>query len=379
MSSVQGSDTGNETFREEVQQNVQDMERNLRDLTTDLLSPLTRIRQTMPELEEPTRFNFEAFLVSIGVKRIDLTNLSAGGFTEVDDLSLVDNEAIETFDITPVSKSALRNYIIWRTANINQNDDLMELINVTKRDILRARDDNASTRTSNPGVTYRTTTDDSFENREGRDSILYDNLNRQSILMNENTRAVREMSIINARKQMKPFVETFKANTECPKFDGKEKNWHDFKRKFQAFLGSHGLSHLLKLPTTEGEVNFDPKYEEKNIWMYHILMSHVSRSALSYTRPQKDNFGQVVMNGQKLWVMICDWYEGETNKASMARMARAKLEMTVLKENGDIGTYLSSMNEQFQLLEDSGDLMSDRQQIEHICRNIKDKRYIMEC
>ncbi|MGH7974362.1 MAG: hypothetical protein ACREBR_02455, partial [bacterium] len=42
-------------------------------------------------------------------------------------------------------------------------------------------------------------------------------------------------------------------------------------------------------------------------------------------------------------------------------------------------TYLSSMNEQFQLLEDSGDLMSDRQQIEHICRNIKDKRYIMEC
>ncbi|MGH7954583.1 MAG: zinc finger CCHC domain-containing protein, partial [Gloeomargaritales cyanobacterium] len=37
------------------------------------------------------------------------------------------------------------------------------------------------------------------------------------------------------------------------------------------------------------------------------------------------------------------------------------------------------MNEQFQLLEDSGDLMSDRQQIEHICRNIKDKRYIMEC
>ncbi|MGH7954584.1 MAG: hypothetical protein ACREOZ_01335 [Gloeomargaritales cyanobacterium] len=338
MSSIQGSDTGNETFREEVQQNVQDMERNLQDLTTDLLSPLTRIRQTMPELEEPTRFNFEAFLVSIGVKRIDLTNLSAGGFTEVDDLSLVDNEAIETFDITPVSKSALRNYIIWRTANINQNDDLMELINVTKRDILRARDDNASTRTSNPGVTYRTTTDDSFENREGRDSILYDNLNRQSILMNENTRAVREMSIINARKQMKPFVETFKANTECPKFDGKEKNWHDFKRKFQAFLGSHGLSHLLKLPTTEGEVNFDPKYEEKNIWMYHILMSHVSRSALSYTRPQKDNFGQVVMNGQKLWVMICDWYEGENNKASMARMARAKLEMTVLKENGDIHT-----------------------------------------
>ncbi|MGH7973970.1 MAG: hypothetical protein ACREBR_00490 [bacterium] len=67
-------------------------------------------------------------------------------------------------------------------------------------------------------------------------------------------------------------------------------------------------------------------------------MSSIQGSDTGNESPQKDNFGQIVMNGQKLWVMICDWYEGENNKASMARMARAKLEMTVLKENGDIHT-----------------------------------------
>ncbi|MGH7955329.1 MAG: zinc finger CCHC domain-containing protein, partial [Gloeomargaritales cyanobacterium] len=96
-------------------------------------------------------------------------------------------------------------------------------------------------------------------------------------------------------------------------------------------------------------------------------------------KPKKDEDGEGISDGRKLWTDISDWYEGQNNKASMARMARAKIAQTILHKNGDIGTYLTILEEQFQLLEDSNDSMSERHQVETICNNISDTRYSMEC
>ncbi|MGH7974601.1 MAG: hypothetical protein ACREBR_03680 [bacterium] len=286
-------------------------------------------------------FDFNSFLVDIGVKQSDLPYLIQGGLTEIEDLLSIDNETVSEFAISPVSKGNLRNYITWRNANITAYSDLMDLVNVTKIGIIHARDRNRGDQDA--AVTVRRT---NAEQNDYRDTFLL----RQSVLLQD--------IADNSRKPEKPFVETFKANSECPKFDGKEKNWSDFKRRFTAYLGSHGLEHLLR-PKVENESNefFDPKYNEKNVWLHHTLMNDVGRMALSYTKMKKNNNGEIIKDGQSLWKKITDWYEGDSNKTSMARTARAKLATTILKKNGDIAAYISSMNEQFQLLEDSGEKM----------------------
>ncbi|MGH3053660.1 MAG: zinc finger CCHC domain-containing protein, partial [Gaiellaceae bacterium] len=293
-----------------------------------------------------------------------------GGLTEADDLIFIDNDAITAFDITPISKSVLRNYVVWRDDNVTAYKDISDYINVTKGDLINAR---RRRERGDIDVTAR-------KKESGYDMALFNNLQRQSILLGQQSSAIKDMAEATAKKHEKPFVETFKANSECPKFSGKDKHWSNFKRQFKAYLGAHGLLHLLKTKVTDmNKKDYDRKYDEKNAWLHHTLMNHVGRVALSYTTVQKDDDGEVIPNGQKLWSDISDWYEGDNNKASMARMARAKLQTTFLKNNQDMGTYLSMMDEQFQLLEDSGDMMSSRQQVEYLCRNIKDTKYTMEC
>ncbi|MGH3056436.1 MAG: hypothetical protein ACRDL7_15790, partial [Gaiellaceae bacterium] len=243
-------------------------------------------------------------------------------------------------------------------------------VNVTKEGLLRARRRRDQADANSVSQT-----------KEGiYDRTLIESFKRQSDLIDQQSTVMKGMAEAVVKKHDKPFVETFKANSECPKFSGKDKHWSNFKRQFKAYLGAHGLLHLLKPKVTDITKNeYDVKYDEKNAWLHHTLMNHVGRIALSYTTNLKDDEGEVIPNGQKLWSDIADWYEGDNNKASMARMARAKLQTIFLKNNNDIGTYLSAMDEQFQLLEDSGDTMSSRQQIECICRNIKDNKYFMEC
>ncbi|MGH7974244.1 MAG: hypothetical protein ACREBR_01865 [bacterium] len=143
------------------------------------------------------------------------------------------------------------------------------------------------------------------------------NLERQSISLDRNTDALM-------RKEGRSFAATFKANSECPKFNGKDKNWNDFKRQFKSYLGTHELGHLLKSEETDpSKPLYDEAYHEKNIWLHHILMNNVGRTALSYTKNKKDLDGDVIPDGLQLWTQLSDWYEGENNKASMARMARA--------------------------------------------------------
>ncbi|MGH3054397.1 MAG: hypothetical protein ACRDL7_05405, partial [Gaiellaceae bacterium] len=83
--------------------------------------------------------NIQAFLRKIGVKPRDIPFLTQGGLTEVDDLVVIDNEAVVAFEITPISKSILRNYIIWRNDTIRSYAELSDYVNVTKEGLLRAR------------------------------------------------------------------------------------------------------------------------------------------------------------------------------------------------------------------------------------------------
>ncbi|MGH7974114.1 MAG: hypothetical protein ACREBR_01210 [bacterium] len=107
-----------------------------------------RARTTMAEfddefeIETPADFDMNNFLIEIGAKSQDIPEIIKEGFTEVEDLQSIDNEAVNSLNITSSSKTHLRMYILWRNKNITTDNDIMDLVNVNLTAIVKARDDN---------------------------------------------------------------------------------------------------------------------------------------------------------------------------------------------------------------------------------------------
>ncbi|MGH3053744.1 MAG: hypothetical protein ACRDL7_02045, partial [Gaiellaceae bacterium] len=230
----------------------------------------TLLKDSMSEGDVP--FDITSFLLKIGVKVRDLPFLTQGGLTEAEDFISIDNEAVDAYEITPTSKSVLRNYIIWRNDNIRSYQDVSDYVDVQKEGLIKAR-----RRHDQAGASPTTRVSEAY------DRTLIESLERQSVLLGHQSSVMKGMADAAVRKIDKPFVEVFKANSECPKFSGKDKHWSNFKRQFKAYLGAHGLSHILKAKVIDPEMtNYDRKYDEKNAWLHHTLMNHVGRIALSY-------------------------------------------------------------------------------------------------
>ncbi|MGH7955372.1 MAG: hypothetical protein ACREOZ_05370, partial [Gloeomargaritales cyanobacterium] len=192
---------------------------------------------------QPNPIAFDGFLLSIGVKAVDVPILFQGGLTETEDLSTLDSKAIDEFDISPISHGALRNYILWRDIYLNPYSDTTEYVLVSKGEILKARQELDSERKLSEEVGITTRKKAPADKPPSRNSdfneLLVDSLRRQTGLLSDIAGAA-------TLKQQKSFMETFKANSECPKFTGKDDQWCNFKRQFKAYLGAYNLIHLLK-------------------------------------------------------------------------------------------------------------------------------------
>ncbi|MGH3054991.1 MAG: hypothetical protein ACRDL7_08450, partial [Gaiellaceae bacterium] len=243
------------------------------------------LRQTQLEVEE---YDISEFFISIGIKARDLPFLTQGGITEIDDLMVMDNEVIESLEITPMSKGVLRNYILWRGEHISAYPDPSDYISVTKQALVNTR---RRYDRQNAGFIPRTT--ESLQNER-----FYENMERQSILLERQSEAIKNMADATLRKQDKPFVDGIKFNNECPTFSGQDKHWSTWKRKFKAFLGAHGLLHTLKPKVMNEELpGYDAKYDEKNDWLYHTLMHYNGKRVLSFTTLQKGFDGEPIPDG----------------------------------------------------------------------------------
>ena len=173
------------------------------------------------------------------------------------------------------------------------------------------------------------------------------------------------------------FREKFKNGKDFPAFNGEVYEWTKWKTKFKGFLGQNHLESLLVPPVEdEDDDNYDPEDNEKNAWLYHTFKSKLHAKALTYlSGMEKDSQGLVIPDGREAWKRIKAWYEGSGVRRQMAQYARAKINTLELHQNGSAATYLTTMGEMFEILDEANEPLFDGGKITALLDGIKDKKY----
>ena len=124
------------------------------------------------ETKQEKELEFIMFLeMQLGIKQSQVDLLYESGFSEAEDLIILNDQMIDSFPINEVTKKWLRVYKSWHDAQISKDAHINKYLEFTRR-MLRQRPTSPSPRTPDERILLRSPT---------IDSVLVEELWKQSI------------------------------------------------------------------------------------------------------------------------------------------------------------------------------------------------------